>query len=102
MGVKHMSKRLKFLAQLHKIIDLAVIRDPISSIRSTHGLMARMRNIDNRQAAMDEERFADNVLFYTSAFATSSLLKRDPSLIIWAAMSQIFEEAFQPLTLDRA
>src|SRR5687768_4465767 len=102
MGVKHMSKRLKFLTQLHEIVDLTIIGNPKSPIRRAHRLMARFRHIDNRQTAMDEERLADNVLFYASAFAAPSLLKRDPSLIIWAAMSQIFEEAVQPLSLDRA
>jgi hypothetical protein len=64
--------------------------------------MARFRYIDNRQAAMNKERLADNVLFYASAFAGPSLVKRDPSLIIWAAMSQILKEAVQPFRLDRA
>jgi hypothetical protein len=63
--------------------------------------MARFRHIDDRQAAMDEERLADDVLFHASSLTASCAVERDPSLIIWATMGQILKEVLQPLSLDR-
>jgi hypothetical protein len=50
---------------------------------------------------MDKQRLADDILLHASAFAASSLIRRDPPMVIGTTMSQILEEAFQPLSLDR-
>src|SRR4029079_3065359 len=101
MGAKRMSKRLKFLAQFHEIIDFTIICNPISSVLATHGLMPCFGQINDRKAAMDEEQLADNIFLTPAALTVCSAIGGNPPLVIRAAMSQILEEAFQPLCLHR-
>jgi hypothetical protein len=64
--------------------------------------MAGFRHVNDGQAAMDEERLGNDLLFHASTLTASSAVERDPPLVIRATMSQILKEAFQPLSLDRA
>src|SRR5258708_1573586 len=57
MPTKRVALALEFLANFAKIVNLAVVDNPVSSLRILHRLMTKGRGVENRETLMAESDF---------------------------------------------
>ncbi len=73
------SLAFKLCANLAKVVNLAVVYDPIAAGRIVHGLMPARRQIENCEAAISQPNFDCMRL---------QAAQNDGAAVVWSAMSQ--------------